>query len=354
MKTVSAVRALVRAFGPRPKYLFMLLFRLALQASMVVFMALDRVLLPHHARRQLDRPVFLIGHLRSGTTFLHRFLLEQTPELRGLLMWEMLCPSVIARTLMRPLRPLFGRISLDRVWDPKIHRTGVLAAETDDIALAFRYSGGILSWIYNDAWANQAPEQARAAVAAASQDDVYVHHLRRIYRGVVADGGRLLSKSFYGLFCVDAIRRLFPQARLLLLIRDPAEAVPSMMSMQRSVQGALHGFDSDPERAATYYRNLYQCSLAYYERFHAVASAGGDDVIVVTHRQLLTEFDATIRRVFDWAGLALTPALEAELDRRNAAQPKHRSAHGYGLDEFGLTEAQIADDFAFVYAHYAV
>ena len=226
MKSLHALGAHIAAFGFKPKYVVMFVVRVAIQLSMVVSLALDRLLLPGLTRTTLDRPIFLIGHLRSGTTFLHRFLLRSCPELRGLLMWEMLCPSVIGRWLTRPMRSWLGRVSLDAVYDPAIHETGLLTAETDDIALALRFNDGLLSWIYNDAWTEPPSETAvRAEVRSASRSRAFPAYLRGVYQRVAWRGpNRILSKSFYGLFCVDHIRELFPGARLLLLIREIGRA----------------------------------------------------------------------------------------------------------------------------------
>ncbi len=356
MKTFRALISLVRAFGFKPKYLLLFGFRVAIQCSMVVFLALDRLLLPGVTSTPLDRPVFLIGHLRSGTTFLHRFLLASCPELRGLQMWEMLCPSVTARWLMRPFRGLLGRISLDAVYDPKIHRTGLLTAETDDIAIAFRYSDGLLSWIYNDAWAAEESDAVVSeAVHASSRSRAFPVYMRGLYQRVVRRGGsRILSKSFYGLFCVDHIREVFPDARLLLLIRDPAEAVPSMMSMQRSVQGALHDHERDPDLAARYYRNLYRASLAYYTEFHRIAVAHPDAVVVVTHRQLIERFEETFTRICGGVDIELTDALKGKIAQQISSQKAHHSGHEYGSDQFEISPEQITRDFAFIYENYEV
>lgn len=355
MKTLGALRSLVRAFGPKPKYLGLFLFRVAIQCSMVLFLLLDRLLLPGLRSVPLERPVFLIGHLRSGTTFLHRYLVANCPELRGMYMWEMLCPSVTGRWLLRPLRPLLGRISLDAVYDPAIHRTGLLEAETDDIAIAFRFSDGLLSWIYNDAWAGSSSGSIAEQVRESSRSRAFPVYLRRIYRGLVPrSGGRMLSKSFFALFGVQHIQELFPDSRILLLIRDPAEAVPSMLSLQRSVQGALNDHESNPELASRYCENLYRASLAYYEEFHRVATEHGDRVTVITHRQLLGQFEETFLRVCEAIDVELTPSLRGAIAQQVARQAGHRSRHDYEPEQFGLTRERIASDFAFVYEHYDV
>ena len=50
--------------------------------------------LKHHPESQvpIERPIFIIGLPRSGTTFLHN-LLAQDPTSRWTRLWELMCPS---------------------------------------------------------------------------------------------------------------------------------------------------------------------------------------------------------------------------------------------------------------------
>lgn len=356
MSHVRAFRAHVRAFGFRIRYVGLLVFRLLIAWSMTLGLALDRLVARRYRRNGLDRPVFLVGHLRSGTTFLHRFLLTSCSELRGLHMWEMLFPATSVRRLLRPLLPLLVRVSLDRVYNPRIHRTSLLAAETDDIAIAFRFSDGMLSWIYNEAWMDFETDAAlREDVTGTSTDERFVRYLRAVYQRVAPPPARMLSKSFSGLFCLDSIRSAFPGAKILLLIRDPAEAVPSTLSLQRSVQGALHGLEHDSPLAKRYYRNLYGASRLYYERLHeAVLEGPSDGLLLLTHRQLLERFEETLTRVLAFLGLDATPELRHKISEQAARQAGHSSGHEYSLQEFGLSEAEFTTDFSWVYENYEV
>src|SRR5438093_6669121 len=72
--------------------LFMGLMRLTL--------ALDHVCFPAFRRVEVRTPVFIIGHPRSGTTFL-QLLLTQTGEFCTFSAWEIFLPSLVIRRLLR-------------------------------------------------------------------------------------------------------------------------------------------------------------------------------------------------------------------------------------------------------------
>ena len=72
---------------------------------------------------KIEKPIFIIGHLRSGTTFLHRFMCDNFMDLKGMMLIDMLLPAITTRKLLKPLVPLLKRMSLDKVYDPRIHET---------------------------------------------------------------------------------------------------------------------------------------------------------------------------------------------------------------------------------------
>ena len=66
-----------RTFGftPRPIVMFYLLANHRIFGMFA--RALDGIFYPRWRETQLGSPVFIVGNPRSGTTFLHRFMVEQ-------------------------------------------------------------------------------------------------------------------------------------------------------------------------------------------------------------------------------------------------------------------------------------
>ncbi len=354
-RNLHVIRLLVRVFGLRLRFLWLLCFRLALTSFTWLTLGLDRVLFPGHRRAPLERPLFLVGHLRSGTTFMHRYLSDLLPGHRSMVLWEMVFPALTARALLRPFLPLMRKVSFSKVWDPAIHETGFFEPETDDIALSMRFFDGLLSWIYFHAWqAYESDEAFAAALAQTVEKDHFVDYLRGVYRrNVHRTGQAMFSKSFCLLFNLETVRRRFPGARFLLMVRDPVEAVVSMLSLERSVQRRLNDIDRQPEaRRARYYRNLYRTSLAYYRRFCEEVARGPEDALVVEYPDLFRDFEGTLVRAARLAGVEPTPAQLEAIRAQAARQGSYSSAHRYAPEEFGLTAEQIRRDFAFVYERF--
>ena len=107
----------------------------------------DRLRFPDLDQTPIDRPVILVGLPRSGTTFLHRFLVENGVGV-GQELWRMLAPSPTLQDLASPLLPLMAGLSPARFHDPAIHETSLTHVETDDASLLFRHFDGFFLYAF--------------------------------------------------------------------------------------------------------------------------------------------------------------------------------------------------------------
>lgn len=142
-------RVISKTFGLRLRPLGTFLVLQLRQAISATTMGLDRVVFPRYKEEPIDRPIFIIGNPRSGTTFLHRFLLGNG-GLAAFELWEMLFPAITARKLLGRVVPRFDRLSPARYHPSDVHDTSLRGIETDDPAWFFHTldgpSRGPTSW----------------------------------------------------------------------------------------------------------------------------------------------------------------------------------------------------------------
>jgi hypothetical protein len=74
------------------------------QAISAITLGLDRIFFSNYRKQPIDRPIFIIGNPRSGTTFLHRLLLG-AGGMAAFELWEMLFPAITARKLLGGIVP---------------------------------------------------------------------------------------------------------------------------------------------------------------------------------------------------------------------------------------------------------
>lgn len=314
---------------------------------------IDRKRFGEALQRPLDRPVVIVGNPRSGTTFLHRYL-ARSGLLAGSQLYGMVFPSVTLRRVLRPLLPLLEVVSPARFHRSAAHHTSLSSEETDDVLVFLRFLDGFFLYGFIWAWAD---EDLLDAVDPSVRDtfDRDMAWSDRAWRTLaLAEGAdRVVIKSFTLGANLPAFLERYPDARVLYLVRDPVQTIPSGLSLITGVLDNAFGLDRvDPARRQRYHDRIYAAFIELYRRFIADWSAGRIDrsrVMVVPYSRMMADFDGLMDELLAFAELDATPALRQKIAATASRQRAYTSAHRYGPEDFGLDGEQIRRDCAFVY-----
>ena len=100
---------------------------------------------------------------------------------------------------------------------------------------------------------------------------------------------------------LDAVLRRYPDCKLVYVIRDPVEVIPSGMSLLASV--LENGYDvwnrTKEEDQHKWLENLYQAScdmLRYFRRPRSAVKIPEKNVCVVRYEDLLNNLEPTMER----------------------------------------------------------
>ncbi|MEM9317037.1 MAG: sulfotransferase [Pseudomonadota bacterium] len=236
---------------------FLLLFPVfpLLQLFHAVCLGLDHLLFPAFRSTTLRSPVFVLGVPRSGTTFIHREL-ARDPNFTAPRTWELLfAPSICQRYLVQalgrldraagaPLARASRALLAGTMRDVnEVHPLGLSAAEEDYLALL--PCGGCF-------FASMAfPDSSRFRSLAGldglkpvEKTRILEHYHALLQRQVFFHGNKqLLSKNAAFAAWTPYIAARYPDAKILMCIRDPATALASQLS---SLQGARRAFGTFP------------------------------------------------------------------------------------------------------------
>lgn len=299
-------------------------------------------------------PVFVIGNPRSGTTFLHRWLVQNGVG-AGFELWQLLWPALTPRPVVRPLLGWLERVSPARFHGSTAHPTSLTSVETDDALLFFRFLDGLFAWGYFLAWDDEDHGDALTTrlLADAPRDFDFLREAQR--RNAYWHGrDRAVGKLFSACLRPEATLAAFPDAKFLYLVRDPVEVIPSGMSLVTGVLARAYDLDRMPAEArARYHARLYEASILLYRTMVDATAAGTlppERVRVVRYDRLMAAFDTEMRDILAFVGHDVDPGLEAALRETATRQRTWTSDHRYAPEDFGLTAAQIRQDCAFVYA----
>lgn len=322
--------------------------------------AADHLLAPSFKDRPLRAPVFVIGNPRSGTTFMHRFLLH-TERLAAFELWEMLFPAVTARRAFGPFVDRLAPLSPARYHSSAAHETGLRDVETDDAMAFFHFVDGGFLWSYFLAWDDEwGSERARAYFDLDGEPSDRIEEHFRYMEGcwrrnlLVKDKERIIVKASTYTLRVRTLLRRYPDCKLIYLVRDPLETIPSGMSLVTGVLERSYDMFNSTRAVdrARYLENLYQASCHLFRYFHQVWRAGEipeRNLLIVPYARMMSDLEGTMDRVVGFLGLEPASGFAQVVRDQAEKQRRHRSAHAYSLEKFGLTEARIRRDLDFVY-----
>ena len=279
---------------------------------------------PSIAARPVTAPVFITGLPRSGTTFLHA-LLACNPAARVPLAWEVADPYGGAAGRRRFGRQLavFSRLV------PELSDLHSLSADapqecTEILAHTFRSLRFDMT--------HDVPGY-RAWLDRAGHDEAYRFHARFLRHLQGRRDGRWVLKSPDHVAALSALRRTYPDARLVMLHRDPLHV---MASVARLTEVLRRPFSRGVDPVAIG-RQVVRDWQAGLQTIGAV-----DDAVHVRHADLVADPVGTARLVCTAVGLPFDEAV----GRRMATYTDARPRGGYGdnryrLEDYGIEPAML-------------
>ncbi len=327
---------------PRGNYFQRSEVKSALVGVLLTTAAFDRH--PEHADVPIERPVFVMGLPRTGTTALHR-LLHADPAAQGLEMWLTQYPQP------RPPRdtwdddPIFAAMqqafAAHHVESPEFMGIHYMDATTvEECWRLLRQTGKSNSY---ESLANI----PRYTAWLQQQDwtDAYARHRQNLQLvGLNDPEKRWVLKNPSHLTALDALMTVYPDALVVYTHRDPAVCIASSCSLSAETT-AGHSTTFVGEVIGRTQLDLW--SRAYHAYHDARPRYDDAQFAEIAFADLVADPLAVVRRVYEQFGLDLTPdavAAVEEIDRESKQGGKAPS-HRYSLDDYGLTERDVQEAF---------
>lgn len=301
---------------------------------------------PEILAEALEPPVIVVGSMRSGTTRLHR-LLAADERFEHLRFFETVCP--VPRPEFRPgnrdRRPAEAGRLLAAVhrFNPRtaiIHPTGPYEPEEE------------LGLLVASAWGMKHEAQWRIPSYGRWAEDIDAtpayQHVARLLRLVRWARGATPRKPWVlktpqHMLDLPALLRVFPEARLIFIHRDPERVVGSSCSLVWN-QMTIHSDKADPHWIGQHW--LYKTGLQL-ERMQAARNRiDPDRRIDVLYRDMDADWQGVMQRVYAFLGMDITPALPSMKRYLAKARSQHPwQHHHYELLSFGLNSGAVGDQF---------
>jgi len=180
------------------------------------------------------------------------------------------------------------------------------------------------------------------------QDFKNVLRMRSLDRGLAS---RWLFKGvLIHQHVLPALFRVFPDARVIYLRRDPCEAVASAASLE-TVLGAQFQHTNLKHHGPTRLPLLLQLEASTENyRKSLPAEIEKKRFITVLYKDMIKDPFSTIKNVYDHIGLEFTETFAEKMKNYLKENRQHKHGkHHYSLKQFGLSEEQVREAFLPVY-----
>jgi hypothetical protein len=321
---------------------------------------LDRILFPGYLDVEIKSPVFIIGNPRSGTTFLHRLISLDSEHFRPILLWEIIfAPSIVQRKvwgslrkidrwLGYPVRNIVRRVEAKLFNPNKMHRIRLRMPEEDEylmMHLGTTILGGLVFGFpeesepfvrFDECLSQNEKEHAIAFYKRCIQRHLYYHGQKCIF----------ISKNPFFSPKVDTLLKVFPDAFIIYLIRNPLKAVPSFASLSAFWWHIFCDTKVDypyPEFIMETMRYWYRYPLQRLEKEPT------SRYMVMRFEDMVSNPRKAVESICECVGVEITPAYTRILDEETEKSRQYKSTHKYSLEVIGYTREQIIHEFSDVF-----
>jgi len=298
---------------------------------------------PEVLERRVESPIIIVGTARAGTTLLS-YLLDQDDRFRSLLAWEVSdpVPPPHAEELRSGPRVEAGRRGQEllQAFHPSlrtIHHEDP-NGPTECIGLLAQHFMSIV-WLFG-----AAPTYSKWLINDAKYQSAYEYHHLALQVLQAHTSSHWSLKAIQHAIALDALTLTYPDARLLILHRDPVAVLASACSL---VQSTLTRFTT-----AEYRDSIASTCLDYFEA-GVIRSAKFIDthptwpIVEVRYDDLVGDPLATVRRIYEEFDEPLRPSVEKKMRAWLLDHPQGKfGRHRYSLSAFGLDRGEIEDRFS--------
>jgi hypothetical protein len=300
---------------------------------------------PEIAEQRIERPIFVVGPPRTGTTIFHD-LLAMDPAVRVPLTWEACYPLPPPEAASFHSDPRIARVQadLDRVDQliPEFKKMHPMGAERAQECVAIT-SHDFATMIYQTQF--DVSTYDRWVLEHDMRSALQWH--RRFLQVLQwkAPRERWALKSPQHLWHIQHVHREYPDALFVQTHRDPVRVLVSISSLV----AALRRLSSDQvslHAVAEYYAMALSKGYANTVAYRESGMLPKSQVVDLYFQDFIGDQIGTVRRAYEHFGLELSDeaarAMQAFLDENPA--DKH-GRHFYSFEDIGMDEQRVREMF---------
>jgi hypothetical protein len=309
---------------------------------------LDHILYPDFRRQEIRQPIFIVAPPRSGTTFLQRLLAQDRDTFAPVLMYQTIFPSITIQKLIHSvaqasrqkghlLSDIFSWIERHCFggWDG-MHKMRFTQPEeeagffvytfvTEAIYLLFPFVRALWGAGFADALPLRQQKKLMKYYRSCLQRHLYLNGPNKV----------LLSKATQFSGSILCLQREFPDARIINILRNPRESIPSHISVFFTV---WQWIDPSIQKSGPESREYAELAAAWFlhlEKFDI--SARPERYYRILYPDLVQNTERSIQSIYRRFNLPLSAQAKRQIQSDARLAVDYKSSHLYTMAEYGLS-----------------
>jgi omega-hydroxy-beta-dihydromenaquinone-9 sulfotransferase len=349
----------------RKRILFLLLFYTVWPMGQIIHwlcFALDDIFFPGHKTQPIEKPLFILGNLRSGSTFLHRLLSRDTETFTSLTTWDIyLTPSVTQKKITQFFSRLDNRLGghlhrllyeFDRrtLGQFKIHRISFFQPEEDENILLHVWDSFWVSFLFP--FMDEMPNYQHfdEALSPKHKRRIMAFYKSMLQRHMYATGKKyFVAKNPAFSPKIETLLEFFPDARIIYLARNPLDMLPSTISW---INYARRVF-TEPQEKYLYLDEILDFTQHWYRYpLHYLDSHPSPRHLILNYDDLIQRPEQVIRSFYEQFGYPDKPGLDIIVDEAVKETLTFKTDHVYSYQEMGFSRKEIVETYADIFERF--
>jgi len=300
---------------------------------------------PGFDAQAISSPVVITGIPRSGTTALHR-LMAVDDRFQGLQTWLLASPMPRPPLETWASYPEFQKsvavLEARYAAAPRKRAAHHMAAEEVHECCMVLWQS-FVSNLWSCGWS--APSYD-AWCQCQSEEAAYRHYYRCVQLiGSTAPEKRWLLKNPGHIDNLDLLFAVFPDARVIQTHRDPARAVPSLVSLLMQLHPLMEEGRAEQRAQIMLQREVAKWAKAV-QRADRVREQYPDRVLDIIHAEFHRSPMQVLEKIYAFIGWDIPDATRSLLARRIEDKPElQHGVHRYSIADYGMTAAEAREPF---------
>ncbi len=316
---------------------------------------LDRQRFPQIAGEKIDRPIFIVGFPRAGTTFLHSLIAEDPAMLKPM-SWHLHSPSpapgagpVVSERIafaQRAVETWMNFCPAQKSMHPYIDKGAYQLCEDEEI-FALDLRNTYCYYFY------QIPTMSHFVMIDHDEYDSFAFHRQflqhfqwRVGQRSWVCKGTAHQGSLKGLFAA------YPDALCVWPHRRFEEILPSITALSGCIYDTITGVASDWKAHSRIIAGVLKTS---FDALMKDEMFNDPRVVHLQFRDVASDPVGTVRRIYERQAREMTPGFEARIrawleDPENAADRYGR--YPYSHEALGLDKDWVAEQFSAYNSHF--